>query len=153
MIERRTLNSSLGNRFYLFTTKLEKAGRYWSGALGAESQIWFLGDSNLNRIPQHYNKNIQIDSYPGGSFYHFQQVLEKTPTHPQTKLFGRASDAGKRSFPVPVTRSATDGVSGSGVPADLFFHHFKPLYIIPTKRGSDTSAGEGINFHSNSYIF
>lgn len=48
--------------------------------------IWFLGDSNLNGIPAYNNDNIQIDSYPGASFYHFLQVLEKTPIHPNTKL-------------------------------------------------------------------
>lgn len=29
-----------------------------------------LGDSNLSRFPQHWNKHLQIDSFPGGNFRH-----------------------------------------------------------------------------------
>lgn len=43
-----------------------------------------IGDSNLNRIPPFNNPNIQVDSYPGATFYHFIKVLEKTPIHTDT---------------------------------------------------------------------
>ncbi|XP_029629921.1 leucine-rich repeat extensin-like protein 5 isoform X2 [Salmo trutta] len=43
-----------------------------------------IGDSNLNRIPPFNNPNIQVDSYPGATFYHFTKVLEKTPIHTDT---------------------------------------------------------------------
>lgn len=51
-----------------------------------EKPIWFLGDSNLNRFPAYQNQDIQIDSYPGASFYHFQHILDKTPIHPSVKV-------------------------------------------------------------------
>lgn len=40
--------------------------------------ILVLGDSNVNRIPPFHNPNIQVDSYPGATFYNFTKVLEKT---------------------------------------------------------------------------
>ncbi|XP_064871302.1 uncharacterized protein LOC135568447, partial [Oncorhynchus nerka] len=43
-----------------------------------------IGDSNLNRVPPFNNPNIQVDSYPGATFYHFIKVLEKTPIHTDT---------------------------------------------------------------------
>lgn len=43
-----------------------------------------IGDSNLNRIPPFNNPNIQVDSYPGATFYHLTKVLEKTPIHTDT---------------------------------------------------------------------
>lgn len=46
--------------------------------------ILIIGDSNLNRIPPFNNPNIQVDSYPGATFYHFTKVLEKTPIHTDT---------------------------------------------------------------------
>lgn len=48
--------------------------------------IWFLGDSNLSRMPPHCSAEVQTDSYPGASFYHFSQILEKTPLHALVKL-------------------------------------------------------------------
>lgn len=30
-----------------------------------KTSIWFLGDSNLNRVPAFHNSDIQIDSFPG----------------------------------------------------------------------------------------
>lgn len=75
-----------GTAFLPTHHKARKGRKILDWSFRGRKPIWFLGDSNLNRIPPHYNKNIQIDSYPGASFYHFQQVLGKTPTHPQTKL-------------------------------------------------------------------
>ena len=40
-----------------------------------------LGDSNVNRIPQFYNPNTHVYSYPGATFYHFTKVLDKTQVH------------------------------------------------------------------------
>lgn len=51
-----------------------------------EKPIWFLGDSNLSRLPAYQNQDIQIDSYPGASFYHFQHILDKTPIHSSVKV-------------------------------------------------------------------
>lgn len=48
--------------------------------------IWFLGDSNLFRLPAFTNPDVQIDSYPGANFYHFQHVLDKTLEHPHVKI-------------------------------------------------------------------
>lgn len=48
--------------------------------------VWILGDSNVFRFPAHANPDLQIDSYPGATFYHFQKVLEKTPEHPHVKI-------------------------------------------------------------------
>ncbi len=48
--------------------------------------IWFIGDSNLNRIPSFHNQDIQVDSYPGASFYHFWQLMERTAAHPLVKV-------------------------------------------------------------------
>lgn len=48
--------------------------------------IWFLGDSNSNCMPTHCFGETQINSYLGASFYHFHQILEKTPTHPPVNL-------------------------------------------------------------------
>lgn len=48
--------------------------------------ILVLGDSNVNRIPPFHNPNIQVDSYPGATFYHFTRVLEKTEIHVDTSV-------------------------------------------------------------------
>lgn len=36
-----------------------------------------LGDSNLARIPEYQIENLQIDSYPGGTFRHAEAILSK----------------------------------------------------------------------------
>ncbi|GLD47515.1 AMP deaminase 2 isoform X1 [Lates japonicus] len=66
--------------------KARKDRKILDWQLRGKKPIWFLGDSNLSRIPAYHNNNIQIDSYPGASFYHFQHLLEKIPPHPFTKL-------------------------------------------------------------------
>ncbi|XP_057680627.1 uncharacterized protein LOC130908817 isoform X1 [Corythoichthys intestinalis] len=40
--------------------------------------IVFLGDSNLSRIPPFFHNSIQVDSYPGATFHHIREILEKT---------------------------------------------------------------------------
>ncbi len=37
-----------------------------------------IGDSNLSRIPDFFNKDLQIESFPGGHFRHGQALMEKT---------------------------------------------------------------------------
>lgn len=51
-----------------------------------QKPIWFLGDSNLFHNPPYTNEIIQIDSYPGAAFYHFQQILDETPEQPFVKI-------------------------------------------------------------------
>ncbi|XP_078809581.1 uncharacterized protein LOC144994645 [Oryzias latipes] len=48
--------------------------------------VLILGDSNINRIPPHNYSQIQLDSYPGATIYHFLKVCEKTPPNPQVKI-------------------------------------------------------------------
>lgn len=66
--------------------KARKGRKVIDWAFRGTRPVWFLGDSNLNRVPAYNNDNIQIDSYPGASFYHFLQILEKTQIHPNVKL-------------------------------------------------------------------
>ena len=51
-----------------------------------KKSIWFLGESNLNRVPAFHNSDIQIDSFPGLNFYHLWQILDRTPVHPHVKV-------------------------------------------------------------------
>lgn len=74
------------NRYRPTYHKARKGRKIVDWAFCGTRPIWFLGDSNLNRIPAFSNDNIQIDSYPGASFYHFLQILEKTPIHSNIKL-------------------------------------------------------------------
>ncbi|XP_029282678.1 FH2 domain-containing protein 1-like [Cottoperca gobio] len=48
--------------------------------------VLVLGDSNINRIPAHTNSQIQLDSYPGATAYHFLQLCEKAHPNPFTKI-------------------------------------------------------------------
>ena len=51
----------------------------WS--LTVRKPILMIGDSNLARFPYHFNKNIQVDSYPGASFVHAQSLLDRAVIH------------------------------------------------------------------------
>ena len=51
-----------------------------------KKSIWFLRDSNLNRVPAHHSSDVQIDSFPGLTFYHLWQILGRTPAHPHVKI-------------------------------------------------------------------
>ncbi|KAK3558079.1 hypothetical protein QTP86_009201 [Hemibagrus guttatus] len=44
--------------------------------------ILIIGDSNLARIPQFRDTKVQVDSFPGATFYHVKGVLEKLGTLP-----------------------------------------------------------------------
>ncbi|MGL5802998.1 MAG: hypothetical protein ACRCX7_10470, partial [Cetobacterium sp.] len=44
--------------------------------------ILIIGDSNLARIPQFRDIRVQVDSFPGATFYHIKGVLEKLGTLP-----------------------------------------------------------------------
>lgn len=37
-----------------------------------------IGDSNLSSLPDYFNKDLQIDSFPGSHFRHAQALMEKT---------------------------------------------------------------------------
>lgn len=58
--------------------------RGWEFAVN--KPIAILGDANISRIPQFNHPEIQADSYPGASFYHFWQILEKTSVHQDTEV-------------------------------------------------------------------
>ncbi|KAL6477213.1 hypothetical protein MHYP_G00130480 [Metynnis hypsauchen] len=51
----------------------------WS--LSARKPICILGDSNLSRITTHPYKEVQIDSYPGGTFRHAESIIQKATIH------------------------------------------------------------------------
>lgn len=68
------------------THKARKGRKIMDWQFKCNKPIWFLGDSNLHRMPPHCSGEIQVDSYPGASFYHFNQILEKTPPHALVKL-------------------------------------------------------------------
>ncbi|CAJ1081505.1 hypothetical protein D5F01_LYC17063 [Xyrichtys novacula] len=46
--------------------------------LVVEKKYLIIGDSNLKHIPPYFNKNLQIDSFPGSHFRHAQTLMEKT---------------------------------------------------------------------------
>ncbi|KAE8283744.1 hypothetical protein D5F01_LYC17063 [Larimichthys crocea] len=37
-----------------------------------------IGDSNVSSLPEHFNKDVQMDSFPGAHFRHAQALMEKT---------------------------------------------------------------------------
>lgn len=39
-----------------------------------------IGDSNIARMPDHFVKDLQMESYPGANFRHAQAILEKAVT-------------------------------------------------------------------------
>lgn len=52
------------------THKARKGRKIMDWQFRCNKPIWFLGDSNWYRMPPHCSGEIQIDSYPGASFYH-----------------------------------------------------------------------------------
>lgn len=52
------------------------------------SRRWLIiGDSNLSRIPSFKNSNLQIDSFPGATFRHGEQIISKaTVSTPVNRL-------------------------------------------------------------------
>lgn len=79
--------------------------------------ILVLGDSNVNRIPPFHNPNIQVDSYPGATFYNFTKVLEKAPAQwfsqwaykTSIKQIASMHNNARATFPIinPKTRNKT----------------------------------------------
>ena len=76
----------------------------WNIAVTQRAVI--LGDSNLARIPATEYKNLQIDSYPGATFYHMKKILEKCDVHPKVEtvvlsvgINCKDHDAFQTSFP------------------------------------------------------
>jgi len=49
--------------------------------LEAERKWLIIGDSNLCNFPEFFNKDLQIDSFPGAHFRHAQALMEKTEPH------------------------------------------------------------------------
>lgn len=47
--------------------------------------IVIVGDSNLARIPTFSDTRVQVDSFPGATFYHLKGVLEKLQPNPTTE--------------------------------------------------------------------
>lgn len=47
--------------------------------------ILIIGHTNLSRIPQFKDVTVQVDSFPGATFYHIRGVLEKLGTIPEVK--------------------------------------------------------------------
>lgn len=55
----------------------------WS--LEVVKPIVIMGDSNLSRIPLFEDDRLQVDSFPGASFYHLRGVLQKLPPNPNVE--------------------------------------------------------------------
>lgn len=51
----------------------------------AHRPICLLGDSNLARITEHTYSELQIDSYPGGTFRHVESVLSRAAVHAKVR--------------------------------------------------------------------
>lgn len=52
-------------------------------ALNVHRKWLFIGDSNLGNLPDYFNKDLQVESFPGAHFRHAQALMEKTipPDH------------------------------------------------------------------------
>ncbi|KAM7396088.1 hypothetical protein PAMP_019160 [Pampus punctatissimus] len=48
----------------------------WS--LRVSRKYLIMGDSNVGNLPEHFNKDVQIESFPGAHFRHAQALMEKT---------------------------------------------------------------------------
>lgn len=46
--------------------------------LQVQKKFLIIGDSNLATIPDFFNKNLQVESFPGSHFRHAQALMEKT---------------------------------------------------------------------------
>ena len=74
--------------------------------LDIRERALILGDSNVNRFPTTNYQQIQMDSYPGATFHHFQKMLEKCEVHPRVETVVLSvgincmdNDAFQTSFP------------------------------------------------------
>lgn len=52
----------------------------WS--LSVHRKWLFIGDSNLCNLPDYFNKNLQVESFPGAHFRHAQALMEKLTPPP-----------------------------------------------------------------------
>lgn len=66
------------------TTRSSRKVQGWN--ITVHEGVLILGDTNLHRIPGFTLTDLQIDSYPDANFYHFTQLLAKTPQHPEVWL-------------------------------------------------------------------
>lgn len=64
------------------THRSEAGKKIQTWNIHSHKNVHILGDSNVGRIPPYANSNIQIDSYPGATYYYFSKILEKTPVQP-----------------------------------------------------------------------
>ncbi|KAM7372694.1 hypothetical protein PAMP_022852 [Pampus punctatissimus] len=46
--------------------------------LQVKKKCLIIGDSNVCKMPEHFNKDVQMDSFPGAHFRHAQALMEKT---------------------------------------------------------------------------
>ncbi|XP_073710889.1 uncharacterized protein [Misgurnus anguillicaudatus] len=54
--------------------------------ISIKQKVVIIGDSNLARIPFCSHADVQIDSFPGATFYHINGVLEKILPKPLTEI-------------------------------------------------------------------
>ncbi|KAL2102108.1 hypothetical protein ACEWY4_001276 [Coilia grayii] len=62
---------------------VQQKARSWT--LSIEKPILIIGDENLERIEQHYIKDMQIDSYPGAQFLHAEALIGKAKINCQVQ--------------------------------------------------------------------
>lgn len=68
------------------THRARRSRKLQDWKIRAIKPVIFLGDSNLSRIPTFKSPHIQMDSYPGASFYHFYKLFEMAPKFVETGL-------------------------------------------------------------------
>lgn len=61
----------------------DRKGVDWS--INIHKPIVFIGDSNLSRVSEIRDRNMQVDSFPGANFLHIQKVLQKQRPHTHTQ--------------------------------------------------------------------
>ncbi|KAL7375484.1 hypothetical protein ABVT39_018257 [Epinephelus coioides] len=77
--------------------------------LRVRRKVLIIGDSNLSNIPDFFNKDLQIDSFPGSHFRHGQALMEKTVVPDDLVVERRSSchlgsTAGETSQKKPLSR-------------------------------------------------
>lgn len=61
----------------LFTRHEHFGDKFRNWNLTVQRQILLVGDSNLSRLPECNNCNVQIDSYPGARLAHLIHLMKK----------------------------------------------------------------------------
>ncbi|KAF0035324.1 hypothetical protein F2P81_013082 [Scophthalmus maximus] len=64
------------------TTTLDATDHHAADPGGGSPGLCNTGDTNIIRIPAHTNPQLQLNSYPGASLYHFLKICEKDYTQP-----------------------------------------------------------------------